>query len=185
MTNNHAPLSEPFKEPLTVNEKGVKKEKAAKGMLANGRNKKSMPSIDEWFAQVKPLEIARPEWKALSKTATDVYIICKAKAGRAAKRREKDKEGQPKFAFTVSEAKSIFTLPPPTFTKAIKRLLEIGFIERIRSGGIVNGNGITAEYRLSEKWKSWQPPPENNSNMDKARAARKQNPNKGALSGLS
>lgn len=170
----------PAKEPLT----GVRPIKPVKGMLANGRNKKSMPSIENWFAPILPIDTACPAWRALTKTATDVAIICKAKSGRAAKMNEKDKTGMPMFAFTVSEAETVFKLTRPTFTKAIHLLLKIGFIEQIRSGGMVNGNGIKALYRLSDKWKSWDPPPKDNANIFKARLARKQNPRKGALNGL-
>ncbi len=173
-------LSAPVNSPLPA----AKSPKSHRGSLANGRNSKALPSFDKWFCQVFPSEIAAPAWRSMTKTATDVVTICRAKAGRAAKAGEKDSSGRPIFDFTVSEAEVVFKLTPPTFTKAIRLLLHIGFIEYSRPGGMVNGTGVKALYRLSDKWQSWQPPRRDNTNITKARAARKQKPSQEALNSI-
>jgi hypothetical protein len=151
-------------------------------MFVNGRSSKCIPSFDKWFCQIFPKDITYPAWKYLSKTATDVANICRAKSNRAAHSNEKDSTGRPVFSFTVSEADTIFRIPAPTFTDAIKRVIEVGFMECSRPGGLVNGASAPALYRLSDKWKTWNPPKKDYSNMEKARASRKQNPTKGTLS---
>lgn len=171
---------EPVKEPLPVSEilpapvKGslpVKQKRGdQKGMLANGRSKKGVPKFENWFGQVYPKDFTYPSWRYLTKTATDLAIICMAKSGRAASWKQKNAAGNPVFDFTVSEAVNFFKLTRPTFLKAIHLLLEIGFIKYSRYGGICDGNGIKAEYILSEEWKTWVPPARDNSNMAKARS---------------
>ena len=175
------PEPEPVKEPLPVQ---VKPPKAHKGMMANGRNQKGVPSFDKWFCQIYPKDVTYPAWRYLTKTATDVANICRAKSSRAAHCNQKDSSGVPIFDFTFSEAVNFFKWSRPTFTKAIHLLLEIGFIEYSRPGGIINGNGIKAQYRLSNKWQSWEPPKKDASNINKARSARKQNPSKGGLTSI-
>lgn len=168
-------LPEPVKEPLPVPPK-VKPPKAHKGVLANGRSQKGVPTFDKWFCQVFPRDFTYPAWRHLTKAASDVAHICRAKASRAAHCNQKDSNGVPIFDFTFSEAVNFFKLTRPTFTKALHLLLEIGFIEYSRPGGIVNGNGVKAQYRLSSKWQSWEPPQINTNNISKARAAKNRIP---------
>ncbi len=176
-------LPEAVKEPLPV-PATTKPPKAHKGMIANGRSQKGVPSFDKWFCQIFPKDIVYPAWKHLNKTATDVANICRAKASRAASRNQKDSSGLPIFDFTFSEAVNFFGWTRPTFTKAIRLLLEIGFIAYSRPGGIVNGQGIKAQYHLSDKWKSWEPPATDTTNICKARSAKKQNPSKDTLTSI-
>jgi hypothetical protein len=176
-------LPEAVKEPLPV-PATAKPPKAHKGMIANGRSQKGIPSFDKWFCQIFPKDVTYPAWRYLTKTATDVANICRAKAGRAAACSQKDSSKVPVFDFTFSEAENFFGWTRPTFAKAIHLLLEIGFIEYSRPGGIVNGQGVKAQYRLSNKWQSWEPPKIDTTNIDKARSAKKQNPSKGALTSI-
>jgi hypothetical protein len=162
---------EAVKKPLPVPAM-VKPPKANKGMIANGRNQKGVPSFDKWFCQIFPKDVTYPAWRYLTKTATDVANICRAKSNRAAHCNQKDSQGVPIFDFTFSEAVNFFKWSRPTFTKAIHLLLEIGFIEYSRPGGIVNGNGVKALYRLSNKWQSWEPPETDTTNISKARSAK-------------
>ena len=78
----------------------------------------------------------------------------------------------PIFEFTATEAEKTFKITRPTFNNSIKSLIEIGFVEVARHGGTLDGKGIPALYRLSDKWKEWKPPPRDNTNIMKARAAR-------------
>jgi len=193
-TQQPAEEPEPVKVPLPVDTMPVVVKAALpvglpakknKCVLPNGRNGKSLPDAGKWFAQILPLRhITHPAWKALSKSATDVVIICIAKASSAAHMNRKGKDGVPIFNFTVSEGESIFKMPRPTFTKAIGLAIEIGFIECIKQGGITDGAGIMAVYRLSEKWKSYQAPVRDNTNINKARLAKKQIPSKAALNAV-
>ncbi|OGU11547.1 MAG: hypothetical protein A2075_23345 [Geobacteraceae bacterium GWC2_58_44] len=166
----------------------VGKPKEKQKVLPNGRTKKPMPSFGQWHCRIFPKDIAYPAWRYLTKTATDVANICRAKRDYAAAMGKKDSAGLPVFQFTGSEAVTVFKLTRPTFIKAMHLLIEIGFIKYSMRGdlpmrgGIVNGAGISAQYVLSEEWKSWEPPKRDNSNISKARSA-KQNPRKGALIG--
>jgi hypothetical protein len=116
--------------------------------------------------------MAYPAWRYLSKTASDIANICRAKSDYAGARKRKGENGKPIFEFTATEAERTFLIPRPTFSNAIKSLIQIGFIEVARHGGTLDGKGISALYRLSEKWKEWTPPPRDNTNILKARAAR-------------
>ena len=136
----HQPPPEPDKQPIPVE----MPRKKHKGVLANGRNSKGVPDFKNWFGRVYPVDITYPAWKHLSKTATDVANICRAKRDHAGAKQEKDSSGTPIFAFPYSEAVSTFKMTRPTFTSAIKMLLEIGFIEYSRHGGICNGVGFKA-----------------------------------------
>lgn len=168
----------PHQETLLLPAKGPlphtkPKPKKQKGMMTNGRDSKGVPKFENWFGRVYPVDVTFPAWRSLSKTATDVANICRAKRDRAAALRRKDKTGLPVFDFTVSEAEKSFKITRPTFSKAIKQLMEIGFIEHSTvGGGIIDGKGIKSLYRLSERWKTWEPPARNNANILKARAAR-------------
>lgn len=141
-------------------------------MLSNGRNKNRVPSFENWHCRIFPKDMAYSAWRALSKTATDVANICRAKNDHAGALGIKDGSGRPFFEFTATEAEKVFKLSRPTFSKAIKDLLKIGFLTVSRHGGILFGKGIAAQYQLSDGWKSWQPPPRDNANIVKARAAR-------------
>lgn len=160
---------EPAKQPLQA-----PKRKKQKNLLANGRNSKGVAKFENWFGRVYPADFAYPAWRFLTKSATDVANICRAKRDHAAALGKKDSSGVPVFDFTVSEAEKTFKITRPTFSKAIELLVNVGFIERARCGGMPDGVGVKALYRMSEKWKTWEPPPRDNSNILKARAARKQ-----------
>ena len=158
-------LPEPVKGTLPPAEPRKKQ----KDVLANGRNKKGMPSFDQWHCRIFPIDVTYPAWKYLTKTATDVANICKAKRDHSAAKNRKDSSGIPIFDFAFSEAVNFFRIPRPTFTSAIKLLLEVGFIEYSCPGGIRNGVGIKATYRLSDKWKYWEAPVRDNTNITAAR----------------
>jgi len=151
----------------------IPRQRKQNDMLSNGRNKKGLPKFENWHCRIFPKDITYPAWRHLSKTATDVANICRAKNDHAGACQRKDETGRPVFEFTATEAERTFLIPRPTFSKAIKRLIEIGFIEVARHGGTLDGKGVPTLYRLSDKWKEWTPPPRDNSNIQKARAARK------------
>lgn len=140
--------------------------------LPNGRCKKALPKFENWHCRIFPKDITYSAWRHLSKTATDVANICRAKNDHSGATGRKDETGRPVFEFTATEAQRVFSITRPTFSKAIKSLVEIGFIEVSRYGGTIDGKGIAALYRLSECWKSWTPPVRDNTNIMKARAAR-------------
>lgn len=142
--------------------------------LPNGRNKKGAPKFENWFCQIFPIDFTYPAWRSLtSPTAKDVAHICRAKHEHAARSGKKAEDGKPYFEFTATEAEKVFKISRPTFNNAMDSLLAIGFIEKVRYGGLKDGKGIAAHYRLSDKWKSWTPPQRDNTNIIKARAARK------------
>jgi len=143
-----------------------------KASLPNGRSSKGVPKFENWHGQIFPKDFTYPAWRHLSKTATDIANICSAKNGHAGAAGKKDDAGRPIFEFTATEAEKAFCISRPTFSKAIHSLIEIGFIEVARHGGTLDGKGIPAVYRLSNKWKEWTPPPRDNTNIMKARAAR-------------
>jgi len=143
-----------------------------KETFANGRNVKGAPKFENWHCRIFPKDITYPAWRHLSKTATDIANICKAKNDYSGATGRKDESGKPVFEFTATEAEKFFCIPRPTFSNAIKSLIEIELIEVARHGGTLDGKGIPALYRLSEKWKEWTPPPRDNTNIMKARAAR-------------
>ena len=144
-------------------------------MLPNGRSTKGVPKAENWFSKIYISDhILVPAWRHLSKSATDIAIICIAKQGRAAAYREKF-GGRPVFQFTVSEGTKLLSISRTTFCRAIQELIDKGFIELVCPGGILNGRGRAADYTLGKAWRTWQPPPRNISNITKARAARKKN----------
>lgn len=61
----------------------MKKNQKHKGMLPNGRSAKGAAKFENWFGRFYPKDVAYPAWRHLSKTATDVAFICKAKNGYA------------------------------------------------------------------------------------------------------
>jgi hypothetical protein len=151
----------------------VNRTRKHKDMLPNGRSAKALPNFENWHCRIFPKDFTYPAWRALSSpTAKDVGQICRAKSDHAAHCGKKGEDGRPVFEFPATEAEKTFFIPRPTFSKAIKILIEIGFIEVARYGGTLDGKGIPALYRLSDRWKEWTPPPRDNSNIMKARAAR-------------
>jgi len=145
----------------------------SKDILPNGRNQKGAPKFENWHCRIFPKDITYPAWRHLSKTATDVANICRAKNDHAGVCQRKDETSRPVFEFTATEAERVFRIPRPTFSNAIKSLIEIGFIEVSRHGGTLDGKGIPSLYRLSGRWKEWTPPLRDNTNILKARASRK------------
>jgi len=152
--------------------------------LPNGRSKKGVPAFDKWFCQIFPKDITYPSWKYLSKTATDIANICRAKASHQKALQGKGSKKIPQFEFRVTEAINCFGMTRPTFLKAIQQLIDIGFLIRIREGGIANGQGITAQYQLSDAWREWKPPSRDHVNITRARSAKKQKPCKGSLTAI-
>lgn len=141
-------------------------------MLPNGRNKK-VPKFENWHCRIFPKDMTYPAWRYLSKTASDIANICRAKNDHAGACGKKGDDNRPIFEFTASEAERLFHISRPTFSKSIKTLIEVGFIEVVRHGGTLDGKGIPSLYRLSERWKEWEPPRRDNTNILKARASRK------------
>lgn len=141
-------------------------------MRSDGRSSKSVPKAENWFAKIVIHGmVTHAAWRSLSKTATDILIVCIAKQGRAAAYKEKF-GGKPVFQFTVSEGTKMLSISRTTFTRAMHELTDIGFIELVSPGGILNGRGRAADYTLGKVWRDWQPPPRNMNNIAKARAAR-------------
>lgn len=144
-----------------------------KSTLPNGRSAKSPPDAKKWFAQIHILDLlVFPAWRSLSKTATDMAIIIKAKHSKAAAYDEK-RDGKPIFSFTASEAERVLGISRPTCTRAFNELKEKGFIDVIDPGGILNGKGRPAIFTWSSRWRSWEAPPRDNTNIIKARSMRK------------
>lgn len=141
--------------------------------LPNGRSSKAPPKFENWHCRIFPKDFTFPAWRHLSKTATDVANISRAKNDHSGAMGRKDEQGRPLFEFTATEAEKAFNITRPTFQNAMKALIDVGFLEIARHGGILGGKGIPALYRLSNRWRSWTPPPRDNSNILKARAARK------------
>lgn len=142
-------------------------------MLPNGRSTKGAPKAENWFAKIIIHDLViHPAWRSLTKTATDVLIICIAKQGRAAAYNQKF-GGRPVFQFTVSEGTSLISISRTTFCRAIQELIRVGFIEVVSPGGILNGRGHAADYTIGKAWRTWQPPDRDMQNITKARAARK------------
>ncbi|MFA7405308.1 MAG: hypothetical protein WC007_15040 [Pelobacteraceae bacterium] len=130
--------------------------------------KKSSPV--RWFAQIKPYELRTDAWRSLSKTASDIVIICRAKDGRERHDKTRKSTGVITFTFPVNEAETQFRITRPTFIAGMKQVIERGFIEKVRSGNY--GSNTPALYRLSDKWESWQQPERDNTNIIKARSMR-------------
>jgi len=146
-------------------------------MLPNGRSSRGVPKVENWFSKIYINEhVLIPAWRHLSKSATDLAIICIAKQGRAAAYKE-NFGGRPVFQFTVSEGTKLLSISRTTFCRAIQELQAVGFLELVSPGGILNGRGCAADYTLGKAWRDWQPPPRNMSNIAKARAARKRKQN--------
>lgn len=142
-------------------------------MRPDGRSVKGVPKIANWFAQVFISEhVLVPAWRHMSKTATDIAIICIAKQNKAFKFKEKF-GGPPVFQFTYSEGVRLLSITKSTFNRAIHELLEIGFIELVSPGGMACGRGIAADYALGKRWRDWQPPSHDTRNIEKARKALK------------
>ncbi len=142
-------------------------------MLANGRSSKGAPKAENWFAKIIIHDLViHPAWRSLTKSATDVLIICIAKQGRAAAYNQKF-GGRPVFQFTVSEGTTLLSISRTTFCRAVQELIDVGFLVLVCPGGILNGRGCAADYTLSKTWRAWQSPPPDTRNIAKARAARK------------
>lgn len=141
-------------------------------VLNNGRDVKYTGKAQKWFAKIPIFELlVHPAWRNLSKTATDMASLIIAKHDKAAAFGNKV-DGRPVFSFTASEGQRMFEISRPTFTRAMKELVEKGFIEIHDPGGIQNGKGRAAQYMWSGGWKSWQAPPRDNRNILKARKMR-------------
>ncbi|MDD2943181.1 MAG: hypothetical protein PHC51_09485 [bacterium] len=144
-----------------------------KSILPNGRSAKGFPDAKKWFAQITILDLlVSPAWRGLSKTATDMAIIIKAKHSKAAAFNNKI-NGKPVFSFTVSETVRVLGISRPTCTRALNELKGKGFIDVIDSSGILNGKGRPAIYTWSSSWRNWESPPQDNTNIIKARSMRK------------
>lgn len=142
-------------------------------MLPNGRSAKGVPKAENWFSKIYISDhVLIPAWRHLSKSATDLAIICIAKQGRAAAYNQKF-GGRPVFQFTVSEGTRLLSISRTTFCRAIRELQDVGFIELVSPGGILNGRGQAADYTIGKVWRTWQPPPPDTRNITKARAARR------------
>ena len=139
----------------------------------NGRSAKVVPKAKNWFAQIPIFDLlAFPAWRSLTKTATDMAIIIQAKHSKAIAYNEK-RDGRPVFKFTASEAVLVLGISRPTCTKAFKELKDKGFIDIIDAGGILFGKGRPAIYTWTGRWRSWEAPLRDNSNILKARSMRK------------
>lgn len=144
-----------------------------KAMLPNGRSSKGVPKFENWHCRFFPKDIVYPAWRTLPSSTKDVAMICRAKSDHSGACGKKDPDRRPVFEFTATEAEKAFHFTRPTFQASIDKLIDRGFIEAVKTGGIECGNGIPSQYRLSDRWKEWTPPARDNSNIMKARAARK------------
>lgn len=142
-------------------------------MLANGRTSVGVPKAENWYARIHIYGLVESDtWRNLTKTATDMLIISIAKNDKAAAFGQKI-NGRPRFTFSVSEGQRVLHISRPTFTRAMKELIDKGFIEVHDPGGIENGKGRAAQYMLSGEWKNWVAPKRNNQNILKARKMRR------------
>jgi DNA-binding transcriptional ArsR family regulator len=137
------------------------------------RKKKNPPHKLNWYAKVFIFEmVSHPAYRNLSKSATDVLTVAIAKSDAAAATKDR-KPGRPVFAYTYSEADRVLNMPAETFNTAWRKLEEVGFVRVNRPGGIQDGDGIPTLYQLDDRWKTWIPPARDNTNILKARAAKK------------
>ena len=142
-------------------------------MLPNGRSTKGVPKLENWFAKIVIHDLViHPAWRSLTKTATDILIICIAKQGRAAAYNQKF-GGRPVFQFTVTEGTKLLAISRTTFCRAVQELIDVGFLVLVCPGGILNGRGRAADYTIGKAWRTWQSPTPDTSNIAKARAARR------------
>lgn len=149
------------------------KESKSSATLPNGRSRKGVPKFEDWFAQIRIKEhLSSPAWRSLTKTATDICIAAIAKQGRAGAMSAKF-GGRPIFNFTVTEGVRLIGVSRTTFSKAIKELIRIGFLELVSPGGIIGGKGRAAEYSIGKGWKEWKPLKRDNRNIMKARSMRR------------
>jgi hypothetical protein len=155
LVNTTLPHQQP--EPVNTPLPHPKKKKSAKGVLANGRSEKGAPKYENWFAKFYPIEVSFPAWKALTKTGTDIVLICRAKSANAPSDAKAKGKGNPVFQFSFAEACKAFKVSRPTFEKTLRQVIALGFLDRVSSGGILDGKGVMANYRLSDRWKVWEP----------------------------
>jgi len=143
------------------------------GVDAHGRNKKQVGG----FSRVAIEMQNSPAFQSLSSSALRVFLwalILNFKKATSA-----GASGKPKFKFTNAEAKSKLGMNSTTFSRSKEELNKKGFMEWAKRGGLKGCNGVASLYSLSGDWTDWSPPPRNeNSNLIKARNAKKRLANK-------
>lgn len=128
----------------------MSKSKSKTKTLQNGRS-----SSGRGFASVPIEMVESPAFLSLRGGAIRVLLCCLFKNYKATTSRHKADQGKPSFKFTYAEAKTVLGMSPKTFDKAKDEVLQKGFIECRRRGGLKGVNGVASEYCLSGKWKEW------------------------------
>jgi hypothetical protein len=106
------------------------------GASVHTRGKKKRPSRP--FVQVFKDLLQSPAWRELTNASRVAYIHLLA-----------DQNGQPKtLRLTYSQADEL--MQRKTFTRALRQLEALGFIERTVAGGLFNQ---CSEYQLSGRWR--------------------------------
>lgn len=109
-------------------------------------------------------------FKSLTASALRVLLWCIWKNYKSATA-SRLPHGPPTFKLTNREARSELDLTAETFSRAKKELEQKGFLEWVTHGGLLGCNGVASEYRLSGRWKQWEPPPKKKRSMEAARKA--------------
>lgn len=108
-------------------------------MTKPGKRKKAN-TIGESFVPVLKHMIGSPAFKQLTNAARVAYILLKSQCKEF---------GQKEVIFPYSHAEAY--MDRKTFSRALKQLAELGFIEKTQFGGLYRRTNV---YRLIEKWRS-------------------------------
>ena len=106
-------------------------------MKPGKRSKKN--KIGEPFVPVLKRMINSPAYKRLSNASRVAYLLLKAQC---------NENGQREIKFPYRDAQ--LYMKPSTFSRSIKQLEELGFIEKTQYGGLYRRTNV---YRLIEKWR--------------------------------
>ena len=106
-------------------------------MSQAGRKKKNQ--IGEHFVPILKHMINSEAFKQLTNASRVSYLLIKAQVKKA---------GQDEVVFPYSHAEA--WMNRHTFSRSIKQLIDLGFIERSSFGGLYRRTNI---YRLIERWR--------------------------------
>ena len=94
-----------------------------------------------------------PAFKSLSASAIRVLLMAMFFNYHAATRRA----GKAEFEFTGGTAEKRLGMSKGAFSRAAKELANKGFWEWERRGGLLGCNGVASTFRMSSRWKTWEP----------------------------
>jgi len=118
------------------------------------KKRKNSPANEQGkgFAQISRVLMESDAYKSIKTLAGAKalpIIICKFSAAKA--------RGEPPICeFTYSEAEKIHGIPRKSFSRGIKELHHLGFLDIEKKGGVREGNAWSAtRYRQSERWRGY------------------------------